>query len=69
VALLLACAASTLLVASLTPLLPLPLHFDPRPDVRAVRHDDLPAVGTLLFGLGPALKLSRSDVVADLKEK
>jgi predicted permease len=69
VALLLAYASSTLLVASLTPVLPLPLHFDPRPDVRVLIATTVFAVvSTLVFGLGPALKLSRSDVVADLKE-
>ncbi len=58
-----------LLAASLTPLLPLPLQFDPRPDVRVlVATTVFAGMSTLFFGLGPALKLSRSDVVGDLKE-
>ena len=61
--------ATRLLVASLTPILPLPLQFDPRPDVRVLFATTMIAMtSTLLFGLGPALKLSRADVVGDLKE-
>ena len=61
--------AMRILVASLEPILPLPLQFDPRPDVRVLIATTIVAMAsTLLFGLGPALKLSRADVVGDLKE-
>jgi putative ABC transport system permease protein len=57
-----------LLVATLVPLLPVSLEFTPRPDavVLAVTMG-FAVLSTLTFGLGPAVKLSRSDVVSDLK--
>jgi predicted permease len=60
--------AMTLLVSTLTPLLPLALEFDPKPDVNVLAATIAFAVAsTLAFGLGPALKLSRTDVGTDLK--
>ena len=60
--------AMTLLVSTLTPLLPLALEFDAKPDVNVLAATIAFAVAsTLAFGLGPALKLSRTDVVTDLK--
>jgi predicted permease len=60
--------AMSLLVSTLTPLLPLALAFDPKPDVNVLVATIAFAVAsTLAFGLGPAMKLSRMDVVTDLK--
>jgi predicted permease len=57
------------LSASLMAALPLALEFDPRPDVRVIAATAVFALGsTVLFALGPALKLSRRDLVADLKD-
>ena len=57
------------LAHSLTRVLPLTLAFDPRPDLRVVAVTSIIAVlATLLFGVGPALKMSRADLVTDLKE-
>ena len=62
-------AASGALASSLLPVLPLALEFNPAPDGRVL----LATVGfafasTLVFALGPALKLSRRDLVTDLKD-
>jgi predicted permease len=60
--------AMKLLVATLVPLLPLSLEFTPRPDAAVLAVTMAFAVlSTLTFGLGPAVKLSRVDVVSDLK--
>ena len=60
--------AMKLLVATLVPLLPLSLEFTPRPDVAVLAVTMAFAVlSDLTFGLGPAVKLSRVDVVSDLK--
>jgi predicted permease len=60
--------AMKLLAATLVPLLPLSLEFTPRPDVAVLTITMAFAVlSTLTFGLGPAVKLSRVDVVSDLK--
>ena len=57
------------LVQSFQAVLPLAVQFDPRPDVVVTSVTTIIAfVATLVFGLGPALKLSKSDVVTDLKE-
>jgi predicted permease len=59
-----------LLLASLVPLLPLVLTFDPAPDLRVLGATlACSVVATVLFGLGPALRVSRPDVTADLKEQ
>ena len=66
---LLAYWAVNLLVATLADVLPLSLMFTPRPDVNVLAATTAFAViATVLFGVGPALKLSRRDLVADLKE-
>ena len=59
-----------LLVATLVTLAPVPIAFDATPDVRVL----LATLGfcvfsTLVFGLGPAWKLVRTDVVPELKEQ
>jgi predicted permease len=60
--------AMRLLIATLVPLLPLSLEFTPRPDAAVLTVTMVFAVlSTLTFGLGPAVKLSRIDVVSDLK--
>ncbi len=61
--------AMNALTAPLTALMPMPVSFDPRPDVHVLAATTLFAlVSTLLFGLGPALRLSRRDLVSDLKD-
>jgi macrolide transport system ATP-binding/permease protein len=58
-----------LLVASLTPILPMSINLDPRPDVNMLLATTAFGVlSTIVFGLAPALKLSRPDVVVDLKD-
>lgn len=57
------------LASSMAAVFPLTLTLNPIPDTRVLLVTMLFAVaGTLLFGLGPALKLSRRDLVSDLKE-
>jgi putative ABC transport system permease protein len=64
----LAYAATGLLVASLSSHLPLALSFSPAPDAHVLLATLLFAVGsTLFFALGPAWRLTRADVVHDLK--
>jgi predicted permease len=57
------------LSGSLSAVMPLPIFFDPRPDVNVtLATSGFALVSTLLFGLGPALRLSRRDLVSDLKD-
>jgi predicted permease len=66
--LLLASWAMGTLAASLAAVMPLGIEFRPEPDLRVVIATTAFAViATVLSGLGPALKLSRTDLVADLK--
>lgn len=59
-----------LLVATLLPLSPVPLNFDGTPDVRVLAATFAFCVfSTVVFGLGPAWKLSRTNVVPELKEQ
>jgi predicted permease len=59
-----------LLVATLLPLSPVPISFDARPDIRVLAATLAFCVfSTLVFGLGPAWKLVRTDVVPELKEQ
>jgi len=59
-----------LLVATLLPLSPVPIAFDGSPDVRVMAATLAFCVfSTVVFGLGPAWKLSRTNVVPDLKEQ
>ena len=62
--------SSDLLVGSLGKMLPLDIVWlaGPNPAILAATFGFC-VVGTLVFALGPALKLSRSAVVADLKEQ
>jgi predicted permease len=58
-----------LFVASLTPITPVPLRFHARPDLNIVAATTVFGVlSVLAFGLAPALKISRPDVVDDLKD-
>jgi predicted permease len=58
------------LSASLTSAFPLTVVFSTRPDARILLATiAFAAVSTLAFGLGPALRLSRRDLVADLKDR
>jgi len=59
-----------LLVSSLTPLLPVPVAIDMRPDVRVLAATfAFCGLSTILFGLGPAWRLARTDVVSQVKEQ
>ena len=54
--------------ASLTAALPLNVVFSTRPDTYVLLATlSFTAISTIAFGLGPALRLSRRDLVADLK--
>ena len=62
--------SSNLLVASLGKMLPLDIVWLAGPNLSILAATfGFCVVGTLVFALGPALKLSRSAVVADLKEQ
>jgi predicted permease len=68
--LLLAFWATRLLVASFGPAIPIAIAFDARPDVRVLAATlGFAAFSTLVFGLGPAWKLARTNVVSELKEQ
>lgn len=57
-----------LLFGTLAPILPLTITFEPTPDVNVLLAATALAVAaTMLFGVGPALRSSRVDVVDDLK--
>jgi predicted permease len=57
-----------MMTTSMAAVMPLSLTLDPRPDVHVIAATTLFAIGsTILFGLGPAMKLSRRDLVTDLK--
>jgi predicted permease len=61
--------STTALVSSLTAIFPLNVAFDARPDARVIAATlAFAAISTLLFALGPALKFSAGDLVADLKD-
>jgi predicted permease len=58
-----------LLIGSLKPILPMPLDLDLRPDLNVlVATTAFGVLSTIVFGLTPALKLSRPDVISDLKD-
>jgi predicted permease len=62
--------STTFLVASLAKVLPLTLVFEARPDLNVLLATaGLVGFATIVAGIGPALKLSRLDLVADLKEQ
>ena len=69
VGLILSYTSTRALATSLLAILPLALEFDPRPDVRVLAATlGFAVISTLVFGLGPALRLSRRDLVTDLKD-
>jgi putative ABC transport system permease protein len=58
-----------LLLASLAPIMPLPIVLEARPDLNIVLAATAFAMlSALAFGLAPALKVTRSDLVDDLKD-
>ena len=60
----------SLLVSTLVPVSPVPLAFDARPDSRVLAVTlAVCGLATILFGLGPARRLARTDVVGHLKER
>ena len=66
--LLLASWSIAALARSLAAVMPLTLSFEPKPDVMVMAATTAFAViATVMSGLGPALKLSKTDLVADLK--
>jgi predicted permease len=66
--LLLAASVTGTLARSLQAVLPLGIAFDPKPDLLVLTVTTAFAmIATVTSGLGPALKLSRTDLVADLK--
>jgi predicted permease len=66
--LVLASWATGALARSLAAVLPLGIAFEPKPDIVVVAATTAFAViATVISGLGPALKLSKTDLVADLK--
>lgn len=57
------------LVSSLVGVLPLTIEFDPKPDLVVMIATTVFAVlATLIFGIGPSFKMSRADLVTDLKD-
>ena len=70
VGLVLALGGTVLMVSSILPYVPVGIEFDPRPDSRAMAFTlVICTVSTLAFGLGPAWKLSRPDLVTALKAR
>jgi len=68
--LVLAAGTTTAFMRGMAALLPFELSFDGRPDVRVLAATFAFAVlSTILAALGPALRLTRSDPSADLKEQ
>ncbi len=60
----------SLLVSALVRFSPVPLTFDAQPDIRVLGATLAFAVmSTLVFGLGPAWRLARTDVVPELKDQ
>ena len=67
--LLLAYWTTEALAGSLASVMPLSIQFDPRPDWAIMTATTGFAIlATMVFGIGPALKMSRADLVTDLKE-
>ena len=62
--------ATRALATSLMSAFPYTLSLNAAPDVRVLAATlGFAALGTIAFGLGPALRLSRRDLVADLKDR
>jgi predicted permease len=61
--------ATQLLFASLVPIMPISIQFDARPDVNiVVATTAFAGLSALAFGLTPALKITRPNLVDDLKD-
>lgn len=68
--LLLAVTATRLLVATLADVLPIGVAFDATPDIRVMAATfGFCLLSTVMAGLGPAWRVSRPDVLPDLKEQ
>jgi predicted permease len=68
--LLLAQSATRLMTTAMAPLLPITVAFDVTPDYRIIGATFLFCMlSTIVFSLGPALRLARTDVVPELKEQ
>lgn len=62
--------ATEALTASLTSAFPFTVTFQATPDIRVLAATlGFAGLSTIAFGLGPALRLSRRDLVADLKDR
>jgi len=69
-ALVLAYGATRSLLSTLTAFMPIELVLDPRPDARVFAFTlAFCLLSTVLFALGPALRITRMDPLADLKEQ
>jgi predicted permease len=61
--------ATAALVSSLAGVMPVAIEFDPNPDLAVMIATTVFAIlATLIFGIGPSLKMSRADLVTDLKD-
>jgi predicted permease len=68
--LILAQSATRLMTAATAPLMPITIEFDVAPDFRILGATFLFCLlSTMVFSLGPALRLARADVVPELKEQ
>jgi predicted permease len=68
--LMLAQSATRLMTAAMAPLMPITVAFDVTPDYRIIGATFLFCMlSTMVFSLGPALRLARTDVVPELKEQ
>jgi len=68
--LMLAQSATRLMTAAMAPLMPITVAFDVTPDYRIIGATFLFCMlSTMVFSLGPALRLARADVVPELKEQ
>ena len=62
--------STSFIVASLARVLPLAVMFETRPDMNVILATSaFVAIAALIAGVGPALRLSRPDLVTDLKEQ
>lgn len=68
--LLLAYWSTGALAASLAGVFPLAIAFDAKPDATVMAATTIFAIlATLMFGIGPAFKMSRADLVSDLRDQ
>jgi predicted permease len=68
--LLLAYWSTAALAASLAGVFPLAIEFDAKPDATVMAATTVFAIlATLLFGIGPAFRMSRADLVSDLRDQ